>query len=70
MHADRHTSRWVYTMFGTLTTRNDRAQQSQCKRKQKKARLFYVECNLSYEKCFKSDVCPKLNTYIKSRVSR
>ena len=46
-----------------FNTRNDRALQSQCKRKQKKARLFYVECNLNYEKCFKSDVCPKLNAY-------
>ena len=52
------------------------ALQSKCKRKQNNARLFYVECNLNYEKCIESDVRPKLNTYVqntltkKSRVTR
>lgn len=32
-------------------------------KKQEIAGLFYVERKLRHEKCYKSDVYPKLNTY-------
>ena len=62
-HKDTDVHEIIVKSSVNFLSHNDRALQSQFKQKQKIAGLFYVERKLRHEKCYKSDVYPKQNTY-------